>query len=268
MDTNPILLSSISLSSDTPLYSQLMGIIRHSISSGALAVGALLPSEAELCQTFGISRNTVRQALGALEEEGLIVRKRGKGSFVADPALRRKSVQYSFTTEISQLGLKPSSTLVDFDVLEPTPFLCGVMHLASDARVYRFTRIRNADGQPLILETSYYPQYIYPNLTREMLETHSFYSLLYHVGIKPFSAQDTYDAVLLDAREAELLHCAAGSAAFYHQRRTTDASGHVYEYTTSYMRADRMKLRVRFAEKEATEFFRLVDGHGEKKTDL
>ena len=59
------------------------------------------------------------------------------------------------------------------------------MDLQEGTHVYCFTRIRNVDGEPLILETSYYPQYIYPNLTREMVQTHSFYSLLYHVGITP-----------------------------------------------------------------------------------
>ena len=132
------------------------------------------------------------------------------------------------------------------------------MVLEPGVKVYRFTRVRNVDGAPLILETSYYPEYIYPNLTRELLETHSFYSLLYHVGVIPFSASDTYEAVVLSPHEAQLLHCAPGSAAFFHQRRTTTENGHIYEYTTSYMRADRVKLDVRF-QKGSTSFMRTVD---------
>lgn len=186
MEHNPILKNPLSLDSEIPLYSQLMGIIKRSITSGALKVGDLLPSEAELCRSYDISRNTVRQAIGALEEEGFVVRKRGKGTFVTDPNTRRKGVQYSFTTEISQLGKTPSSTLVDFAVITPSPKIVTLMGLEPGVKVYRFTRVRNVDGEPLILETSYYPEYIYPNLTRELLETHSFYSLLYHVGVIPF----------------------------------------------------------------------------------
>ena len=85
MEPNAILSESLSLSSDIPLYAQLVGIIKRSISSGALAIGDLLPSEAELCRALNVSRNTVRQAIGELEDEGLVVRKRGKGTFVADP---------------------------------------------------------------------------------------------------------------------------------------------------------------------------------------
>ena len=251
MEHNPVLKNPLSLDSEIPLYSQLMGIIKRSITSGALKVG-------DLCRSYDISRNTVRQAIGALEEEGFVVRKRGKGTFVTDPNTRRKGVQYSFTTEISQLGKTPSSTLVDFAVITPSPKIVTLMGLEPGVKVYRFTRVRNVDGEPLILETSYYPEYIYPNLTRELLETHSFYSLLYHVGVIPFSASDTYEAVVLAPHEAQLLHCAPGSAAFFHQRRTTTENGHTYEYTTSYMRADRVKLDVRF-QKGSTSFMRTVD---------
>ena len=258
MEKDPILTQKLLLDSETPLYAQLIGIIRQSIISGEASVGQLLPSEAELCNAYQISRNTVRQAIGALEEDGFVVRKRGKGTFVADPTTRRKSVQYSFTTEVSQMGKTPSSTLVNFDVLPVSPRIRDIMELPDDAKVYCFTRVRNVDGRPLIVETSYYPEYIYPNLTREMLQTHSFYSLLYHVGVVPVSAEDSYEAVLLGDREAALLDCKSDTPAFFHQRRTTGENGRIYEYTTSYMRADRVKLNVRF-QKSGAEFTRVVD---------
>ncbi len=257
MGHNSILDYKLSLSSDIPLYAQLVGIIKHQISSGALAVGDLLPSETELCRALDISRNTVRQAIGELEDEGLVVRKRGKGTFVTDPTNNRRGVRYSFTTEISSLGKTPSSTLVDFGVITPPRAICEKMALQEGTPVYCFTRVRNVDGEPLILETSYYPQYIYPNLTREMVQTHSFYSLLYHVGITPFSAEDTYESVILDEARAHLLAVPAGSCAFYHQRRTKTEDGRIYEYTLSYMRADRVRLDVHM-QKSGMSFARTV----------
>ena len=258
MEQNPILAGKLSLNSDIPLYTQLVGIIKRHISSGALAVGSLLPSEAELCRALDISRNTVRQAIGELEGEGLVVRKRGKGTFVADPHTNRRGVRYSFTTEVSSMGKAPSSTLVDFDVIVPTPAICQKMELKEGTSVYCFTRIRNVDGEPLILETSYYPQFIFPTLTREMVETHSFYSLLYHVGINPFSADDSYETVVLDARQASLLGVDTGSCAFYHQRRTKTEDGRIYEYTRSYIRGDRVRLDVHMQKGNMT-FVRTID---------
>lgn len=244
MEHNPILDCKLSLSSDIPLYAQLVGIIKHQISTGALAVGDLLPSETELCRSLDISRNTVRQAIGELEDEGLVVRKRGKGTFVTDPANNHRGVRYSFTTEISSLGKTPSSTLVDFSIIKAPRDICNEMGLAEDTPVYCFTRIRNVDGEPLILETSYYPQYIYPNLTRDMVQTHSFYSLLYHVGITPFSVEDSYHSVILDETRAHLLGVPAGSSAFYYQRHSKAEDGRIYEYTHGHIRADRVQLDV------------------------
>ena len=250
MQNHTILASRLSMDSDIPLYTQLVGIIKQNISSGELNVGDLLPSEAELCRTMGISRNTVRQAIGELEEEGLVVRKRGKGTFVADPNARGKCVRYSFTTEISSMGKVPSSTMVDFGIIVPPPEISRKMQLQEGVTVYCFTRVRNVDGEPLILETSYYPQYLYPNLTRELVQTHSIYSLLYHVGIAPAAAEDTYEAVVLDEVRANLLHVPQGSCAFYHQRRTRTEDGRIYEYTCSYIRADRVTLDVHMQKKQ------------------
>ena len=258
MEQNPILNSKLSLNSDIPLYTQLVGIIKRQISSGALAVGALLPSESELCRALDVSRNTVRQAIGELEDEGLVVRKRGKGTFVADPTTNRRGVRYSFTTEVSSMGKTPSSTLVDFDVIVPSAAICQKMELKEGTSVYCFTRIRNVDGQPLILETSYYPQFIYPNLTKNMVQTHSFYSLLYHVGITPFSADDCYETVVLDQQRAMLLGVETGACAFYHQRRTKTEDGRIYEYTRSYIRGDRVRLDVHM-QKGGMTFVRTID---------
>ena len=252
MEQNPILNAKLSMDSDIPLYAQLVGIIKRNISTGALAVGDLLPSEAELCRWMNISRNTVRQAIGELEDEGLVVRKRGRGTFVADPATNRRGVRYSFTTEVSSLGKVPSSTLIDFDVIVPSQAVCEKMELREGTPAYCFTRVRNVDGEPLILETSYYPQYIYPHLTRDMLQTHSFYSLLYHVGITPAAAEDTYEAVVLDEVRANLLGVPQGSCAFYHQRRTRTEDGRIYEYTCSYIRGDRVTLDVHMQKNSMT----------------
>ena len=248
----------LSLEKDVPLYMQLSGVLHRGITSGALRTGELIPSEKELCRRFGVSRNTVRQAIGVLEEQGFVLRKRGKGTYVTDPDQRRMSVPHSFTTEIISLGKTPSSSVVDFSVITPTPRLREIMRLEGGVSVYRFTRVRSVDGSPMILETSYYPRYIYPNLTRELLEVHSFYSLLHQIGVVPYSVEDSYDAVILGEREARLLLCAAGAAAFCHKRLTMTENGHIYEYTTSYMRADRVQLDVHM-QKSGVSFARTID---------
>ena len=91
MDNDPILSAKLIEEHNVPLYYQLESLIRRCISSGLLKPGDMLPSEMELCQNFSISRSTVRQAIGRLEEEGLVQRHQGKGSFVAEPKLHRRT---------------------------------------------------------------------------------------------------------------------------------------------------------------------------------
>ena len=246
MEENPILSANLSQDNNIPLYFQLENLIKRCISSGLVKPGDTLPSEAELCRSFGISRSTVRQAIGELEEEGLVIRHQGKGTFIAEPKLHRRSENiYSFTSEANAMGLHPSSTLVDFAVIKPAEDLRRMLELQSrDIPVYRFTRIRRVDEIPLMLETSYYPTYVYPNLTPELLKTHSVYSLLYERGIIPVSAVDTYEAVRLEASEAALLETRAGSAGFSHQRITRSENGEAFELTQSVMRGDRTKLEI------------------------
>ena len=132
MEDHPILSANLSQDNNTPLYFQLETLIKRCISSGLVKPGDLLPSEAEFCRTFGISRSTVRQAVGELEEEGLVIRHQGKGTFIAEPKLHRRSENiYSFTSEAISMGLHPSSTLVDFDVIRPTEDLRRMLELQS-----------------------------------------------------------------------------------------------------------------------------------------
>ncbi len=247
------------MASDIPLYAQLTGIIKNTITSGTLRVGDLLPSEAELCDKFE-DQPQHRAAGHRLAGGGrFVVRKRGKGH------LRRRSEHaaqgravFLFTTEISSMGKHPSSTLVSFDIIDPAPKIKRLMALEDGVKVYCFTRVRNVDNEPLILETSYYPQHIYPNLTREMLEKRTaFASLLYHVGVVPFAAEDSYEAVTLGEYEAKAARLRAGGGGLPPPAAHDDGERSVYECTSSYMRGDRVRLDVCPEERQC--FTRVVD---------
>ena len=250
--------SNIQDNRTSSLAEQVADQINQVIIDQNINAGEKLPNEFELAARLNVGRGTIREAVKLLVARNCLEIRRGKGTFVADPNNNRRGVRYSFTTEVSSLGKTPSSTLVDFGVVIPTRAICQRMDLQEGTPVYCFTRVRNVDGEPLILETSYYPQYIYPNLTREMVQTHSFYSLLYHVGITPFSAEDSYESVILDAPRASLLGVEPGSCAFYHQRRTRTEDGRIYEYTRSYIRGDRVRLDVHM-QKSGMSFTRTID---------
>lgn len=246
MKENPILQSKLALESDSPLYIQLVHIFKRCIAGGAVKAGDQIPGELDLCEHFGISRSTVRQALGALEEEELIVRRRGKGSFVSVPKLRRKLDNlYSFSNEMRAMGLEPKSRIIEFEVIKAPPEVVKVLDLPENENVYKIIRVRLANNEPHLVETTFIPVRFISNLTEKMLETGSLYTILTEqAGIVPFFAKESYEPIILKKGEAALLNCKTGSTGFYIQRRSITESGEPFELTQSIIRGDRTRFEI------------------------
>ncbi len=231
----------------SPLYEQLIGIIRQSVSEGSLSPGDPLPSENEFCGRYGISRSTVRQALAALEEEGLVVRRQGKGSFVSRPKIVRSLHNlYSFTDEISAMGLVPHSRVLAYEVISPGEEIRRRLDLVDpEEKVFSITRIRYGGEEPLALEMAFIPRRVCPFLTQEMVEKGSLYNaLVREAGIRLGHAQETYEAMLMGEDEAALLGVPKESGAFFVQRVSYAAGGDVFEYTVMIVRGDRCRYEV------------------------
>jgi GntR family transcriptional regulator len=232
---------------DSPLYEQLIGIIRQEVIEGKLSPGAPLPSESEFCSRFGISRSTVRQALAALEEEGLVLRRQGKGSFVSRPKIIRSLHNlYSFTDEISAMGLEPHSRVLAYEVISPGEEIGRHLNMVNpEEKVFSITRIRYGGEEPLALEMAFIPQRICPFLTQEMVEQGSLYNaLVREAGIRLGYARETYEAMLMGENEAALLGVPKDSTAFFVQRVSYAAGGEVFEYTVMIVRGDRCRYEV------------------------
>lgn len=240
---NPILGGEIQLGSKLSLTYQLMMIIKRNIVSNNLKPGSQLPTEEEFCNAYNISRSTVRNALSELEEEGLIDRVRGKGTFISTSKLRRKMEQvYSFTHEMMALGLAPSSKILEFEKIESGD-MSRIFRISPHDLLYHIMRVRMANGEPLLLETTYVPIKYYGGLTREKLENNSLYDLLHdHGGVEPFNAEETYESIVLEKNVCDLLGCPDRTPGFFIERTTKRSGGDVYELTQSFMRGDRSKI--------------------------
>lgn len=241
---NPILNGEIRMDSKMPLHYQLMMIIKRNIASHNIEAGDQIPTEEEISNAYGVSRSTVRNALAVLEDDGLINRVRGKGTFISKNKLRRKMEQvYNFSHEMKALGLTPSSRLLEFGTIDATEDLAQLFDIASGEKVYRLMRVRLANDEPLLLETSFLPVNIYPNLTEGKLKDSSLYELLRdEAKIEPFIAEERYESIIFEKKIADVLECQPNSSGFFIERETKMASGKVYELTQSFMRGDRSKI--------------------------
>ncbi|NPV54261.1 MAG: GntR family transcriptional regulator [Firmicutes bacterium] len=238
---------SLSEESAVPLYHQLLGIIKRGIMAGLFNAGDMLPSERDLCEKYKVSRSTVRQAIDALVSEGLVYRRQGKGTFIGRPKMQR-SLQhlYSFTEDMYRMGLIPSSKILEMVVTEASADIGRNLVLpASDQKVTRFTRIRMANDEPLLIETTCIPHYLCPGLIKRDLSRQSLYHILRdEYGLEPYRAVETHEAISLAPSEAKLLKCKPGISGFSIERIAYLETGEPIEITNSITRGDKCKFVV------------------------
>jgi GntR family transcriptional regulator len=158
-----------------PAYVQLKESLLEKIRKGEFPVGGLIPSERELADTLKISRMTVRQALNELVLDGVLVRERGRGTFVTIPKLEQKNIM-SFSDTVRQKGLEPSATVLRFETLEASKALCAVLDLEKGEKIYNLKRLRSAGGIPVAIEQNYIPEKYCPKLDQYDL-TSSLYNI-------------------------------------------------------------------------------------------
>lgn len=207
-----------------------------------LKVADAIPSERELCERFGVSRMTVRQAVDALVVEGLLDRVQGKGTFVARPKVDLQVRLASFGDEMRRRGLSPSSRMVSAEVQVAPHDVAEMLNLAKGEQVYYLYRVRLADGEPMALEQTWIPTHLAPGFF-DPVPPESVYGALTSRGLKPEWGEDTVDADEASVEEAGLLGIEPLRAVLRIARRTF--SGDVaIEYARSAYRADRYTLWV------------------------
>lgn len=190
-----------------PLYLQLTDALIAQVKDGVYADGSLLPSERELCESYNVSRTTVRQALHELAAKGYTKSIHGKGTVLVHSQLRQElNSFYSFDEDMRKIGRKPTAQILDFLQIVAPCAIAKTLGLAENEFVYRIMRLRLANGEPMLLETNYLPCSRFPNLLPEMLENQSLYRVLSsQYGFEATIAEETFEPVLLRPMESQLL---------------------------------------------------------------
>lgn len=230
----------------TPLYRRIQVDLRERVASGELAPGAQVETELELMARYGVSRATVRQALSGLVSEGLLEIRRGRGTFVHGAALEhRLGGFYTFSREIERHGMRPGTRVRGIGV-EPAgePVAAG-LGLAPGTPVVALSRIRLADEQAIVSETSYLPAARFKGLEDVDFSNASLYdTLTSSFGVRPARARETFLPVLLDDDDAAILGGDPGDPVLSVERTTYDSDGVIIEYCQSILRADRYRYSV------------------------
>lgn len=219
----------------SPLYLQLAQAMAKAIADGRLATDAALPSERVLSDTLKVSRVTARNAIERLVEQGLILRKRGSGNYIAPRIEQPLARLSSFSEELHQRGFVPGSRWLSRGFAAAAPDEQLSLELRSGDRVARLERLRLADQVVMAYEVSVLPATVLPD--PEAVSS-SLYNHLARSGHSPVRALQHIRALNADARLAGLLEVPSGTAVLFVTRVGYIASGKAVELTHSYCRSD------------------------------
>lgn len=226
-----------------PLYYQLENIIREKIENEEYKVDEKIPSERNLSDQFNLSRMTVSKAINNLVEEGILYRKRGRGTFVAKKKVDFFPDLMGFAENMIRKGMKPSSKVISQNVILPNSIICNKLKISDKEKVILTERIRLVDDEIIALEKSFVPYSIGKKLLDIDLSKESIYRLLNNEGHKPTKAQQEIGAILSNEDMSNLLQIEEGSA-ILKRERVTFSKERPIEFSLNFYRGDRYSMTI------------------------
>lgn len=237
-------LPALDRSGDTPLHAQVATLLRGYIRTNRLAAGTALPSEAGLCERFGVARSVVRQALAALASEGLIQRESGRPATVAAPQEHRRLVQRStgLYEQFAQSGVALQTRVLALARAEPP---AEVAEFFGTTRLLMLERLRHVADAPLAYVRTWLPADAVPGLRTEELTDASLHGVLTRrFGLRPGAGRNQIRAVAADATLGRLLDTPAGTPLLMLQGRGMDQLDRPLEWFTTWHRAEQLVFDV------------------------
>ncbi|HTI16482.1 MAG TPA: GntR family transcriptional regulator [Trinickia sp.] len=233
--------------SPQPLYVQIKEWLRASILDGTLAPHEQLPSESDLTAQFGVSRITVRQAIGDLQKEGLVFRIHGKGTYVSKPKAFQQLVGLQgFDEAMRALGYETYSKFLGVADVPATQEIARALQLKPGARVGEIRRIRYLNRAPISLDVSYFPCDLAPRLAREDLASRDIFAILENdLGLALGHADVCVEASLADDVTAPRLDLEEGAPLMRITRLTWTADGRPIDFEHLHYRGDAFQYRLR-----------------------
>jgi GntR family transcriptional regulator len=234
---------AVDRTSPVPLYYQVAQELERAIESGELSPDTRLGNEIDLASQLGVSRPTMRRAIGYLVDRGFLVRKRGVGTQVVHPKLRRPVELSSLYDDLAVSGKNPQTTVLSLKTLPASDAVAHALGIDEDSPVVALERLRYADGEPLAVMRNWIPLGLV-DLDAEALERVGLYRLMRAAGLRLQLASQTVGARAATAAEAKLLHAAKGEPLLTMQRTTYDDSGKPLEEADHLYLASRYSFEV------------------------
>lgn len=239
----------IDQSSGIPLYKQIENFIREEIDSGKYDDGSFLPREEKLANIFGVSRNTVRQGIASLVNEGVLKRTPGKGTVLAERSITTQLSQWhSFRNEMKKKGIEVKDYFINAEFENAPHEAYQKLKVSKDKKLFKLERLRGDAVAPFV----YFVSWFHPRIQLDENEgyTDSLYSILEEKhSVIPVYSEEVLDAIEADTKIAEYLQTEKHKPVLFRKRLVLDAGERPIEFNIGYYRSDKFKYSIRFEKK-------------------
>ena len=228
-------------------YKAIANKLRDDIQKGVYQPGQQLALEKEMCQQFAVSRITIKRAVDELVKQGLVVKRRGSGTFVKtmegedvkELSMANQFLGFAATFAGKEVGTK----VLRFDIDHPTAQVAEKLHIAPDDFVYQIERVRSIAGEPIVIEYTQMPIQLIPGIKMGVLETSIYHYIEHDLGLKIQSAHRAVRATMPTEREREELQITGTLPILEVSQVAFLDDGRPFEYSVSHHRSDKSTFR-------------------------
>ncbi len=228
-------------------YEAIAAKLRKDIMSGKYSAGQQLPLEKEMCAQYDVSRITIKRAMDQLVKQGLVVKRRGSGTFVKsldDTDVKELGMANQFNGFTATFkGRKVNTKVLRFDIIHPTSEVANKLQMSTDDFIYYVVRVRSLEGEPIVIEYTQMPIQLIPGLKRQIIEK-SIYSYIENdLKLKIQSAHRTVRAIMPTEEEKKELAIEGILPLLEVEQVAFLDDGRPFEYSVAHHRGDRNVFR-------------------------
>lgn len=237
---------AIDKTSPIPYHYQLRQLLERAVTSGSLALGERIPTEAWLCQHYEVSRTVVRQALDELERDGLVTRIRGKGTFISAPKVVER-ISHRITSlheDLASRGRQLEIRVLRQEAVQAPPHVAGILEIGDEGHVIILERIGLLDGESLLHAQTYLPLPLCAAVLEYDMNNRSYLQVLEELGFVLQRSHRSIEARLAPKDVAQVLGIPDGSPMLVFSGTTYLEDGRPIDFSVDSHRGDRSQLEV------------------------
>jgi DNA-binding GntR family transcriptional regulator len=220
-----------------PLYRQIAGTLEKKIRSGELDVEDVLPTEQSLQEIYNVSRVTVRKALELLEKQGLLERIKGSGTYVKCNSAKHDAFHLKgFDENVTAQGRASGTKVIHFQLEQAQPGIAEHLNIEVGTLIYSILRIRTIEDEPEILEQSYMPLSLFPDLSVKVMQTSKYHYIEKQKGYQIFQSRQDLKPVLATNVVAKHLNIETNYPVLRLRSISELVNGEIFEYSIQYLR--------------------------------